>query len=74
MLVLRAVQSLGLFTQPGGAMTPEQLCSAGGIVPQYGRFVAELLAILHRAGRRRYTSHFCATKPAQHSASHLALL
>ena len=50
LLVLRAVQSLGMFTRPGAAATPEQLRSAGGIIPQYSRFTAEMLAILQRAG------------------------
>ncbi len=67
LLVLRAAQSLGLFMRPGMAATPEQLSSAGGIFPQYGRFAAEMLAILHRAGERPHHDHIhlVATEPAQ---------
>ena len=50
LLVLRAAQALGLFTRPGEAATPEQLRDAAGIIPQYSRFTAEMVAILQRAG------------------------
>ncbi len=72
-LVLRAAQSLGLFKRPGAAATPEQLSGAGSIVPQYGRFIAEMLAILHRAGAGPGRNEFLQSDPAQHSPGKNAL-
>ena len=66
LLVLRAAQALGLFTSPGGAATAEQLRRAGGIIPQYSRFTAEMLAILQRAGKQPLHSRFGGCKPLDH--------
>jgi hypothetical protein len=47
-LLLRAVQTLGLFQLPGATTTLAEL--AAKIVPAYRRFTAEMLAMLQRAG------------------------